>query len=210
MWTKLICWLYGWISLFAMRYIYGPWSRFWRNWFETRYTEMPVQAKPWTIQDILSFFRKCTWTKDKWYGGFDVISKPEKLWETHHGDCDEFAVFASEVLPRKRSFILSVVWYRPKAKKKFGGHNICLYPKLKTFYDEDSKTEKSTMEWWHIGNWGNHGPYQSIYETIDSIPPKDAIGCAWSLRVPRARNKKEKDLEFKFGGRFKHLKKETK
>ena len=189
MWRKLIVWLFGHLSLFAMRFIYGPWSRFYRWAFERKYNELPKDF-PWTTKKIMDFFRKCTWTKDKWYMGWDVMSKPQRLFMTKRGDCDEFATFASEALSGDTKWVLSVTWYHPGGKKKFAGHNVCIY--------------LHRWRWWHMSNWGKIGPYKYMYDLIDSIPPEGAIGCAWSLRPARARKPGEKDLKFVFGGRFKH------
>jgi hypothetical protein len=206
MWKKLIVWLFGCISIFAMRYIYGPWSRFYRRVFEKKYTAMPA-GLPWNSKKVMDFFRKCTWTKDKWYMGWDVMSKPERLFETHRGDCDEFATFAADTMSGGKRWILSVTWYNPtKGQKTFAGHNVCIYPRIKMVHDEKLGRKRPIMRWWHISNWGKIGPFKTIYETVDSIPPEGAIGCAWSLRLARGR-KGYKDLQFRFGGRFKHQKK---
>jgi len=202
MWKRFVTWLYTRASLVGMRYIYGPWSRFYRWAFERKYKKMPTDL-PWNTDKLLEFFKECTWTKDKWYMGWDVMSKPQRFYETKHGDCDEFATFAATAMSGLVKWVLSVTWWVPGARKKFHGHNVCLYPVMST--TKDGKTE---ITWWHISNWGRIGPYDTIYKVIESIPKRfynKAIPCAWSLRPAKARNSKEKDLQFIFGGTFKHL-----
>ena len=165
---KILLWLYRWACYLASRFLYGPWSKLYRWFFERKYKKLPEDT-PWTSLQVLDFFRECTWTKDKWYMLFDMISKPEKFYETKEGDCDEFACFAGAVMEEPR-YILSVNWYDPrKGMKTFGGHNVLIYFKV-------------ASGWRHISNWGIHGPYKKFYNMIYKIPPKNTIPCAYAVR----------------------------
>ena len=138
MWQKILVVLWKGISYVAARFLYGPFSRLCRWLFESKYKTLPTDM-PWVASKVLDFFKKCQWVADAAGGVIDIISKPERFFETKKGDCDEFAAFASKVLSY-RSFILSVTWLNPKNKwfKKFKGHNVCVY-----FYQN---------KWWHISN----------------------------------------------------------
>ena len=168
MWQKILVALWKGISYTAARFIYGPFSRLCRWLFERKYKTPPTDI-PWTTTKVLGFFEECTWKSDKLGGLIDIISKPERFFERKTGDCDEYAVFASRVLPYV-SFILSVTWFNPKASwfKKYSGHNVCVY-----FYEN---------KWWHISNWGKFGPFDRPRDVWNSIPPKDSIPCAYSVR----------------------------
>ncbi len=168
MWHKILAVLWKGISYVAARFIYGPFSRLWRWLFERKYKTLPIDT-PWVTSQILRFFSDCTWVADAWGGVLDIISKPEKFFETKEGDCDEFAAFASKVLSWESS-ILSVTWLDTQAKwfKKFKGHNVCLY------YYKD--------KYWHISNWGKFGPFKSPSDAWNSVPPNKTIPCAYSLR----------------------------
>jgi hypothetical protein len=168
MWQKFLAGLWKGISYTAARFVYGPISRLYRWLFESKFTTLPTDT-PWTIDKLLSFFVDCIWVADAMGGVIDVISKPEKFYLTRMGDCDEYAAFASEVLPWEGG-ILSVTWLDPKAKwfKKFKGHNVCVY--------------FSDRKWWHVSNWGHFGPFKRPRDVWNSIPPEGTIPCAYSIR----------------------------
>lgn len=168
MWQRFLIWTYGWLAKFASKFLYRSVSRLWRWLFEKKYKQMPIGI-PWTIDQILIFFKECKWVQDPWGGTIDVISKPEKFYQTKQGDCDEYAAFACTVL-LWRSIFLSVQWFDPKKKGfgKFQGHNVCVY-----FYGR---------KWWHIGNWGKRGPYETLLGLIKDVSPEGTILCNYSLR----------------------------
>jgi hypothetical protein len=168
MWQKILVLLVKGLSYITTRFLYGPFSRLCRWLFERKYKSLPMDV-PWTTDKVLGFFKKCTWKEDKLSGFLDIISKPERFFETKTGDCDEYAAFASKVLPFPSS-ILSVIWFNPKAsgRRKFAGHNVCVY-----FYQN---------KWWHISNWGKFGPFDRPRDVWNSISPKDSIPCVYSVR----------------------------
>jgi len=168
MWQKTLIMLWKGISYLAARFIYGPFSRLYRWLFERKYKTLPIDT-PWVTSQVLKFFKECTWKADACGGVIDVISKPERFYETKTGDCDEYAAFAHRVLSWS-SAILSVTWFDPKAKlfKKFTGHNVCVY--------------HYKGKWYHISNWGKFGPFDRPRDVWNSIPPKDTIPCAYGLR----------------------------
>jgi hypothetical protein len=169
MFTKLLIKLYTAIAFVGARCLYSPVSKVYRFLFERKYTKMPISL-PWSPERVLQFFQGCTWKSDAAGGLIDVISKPEKFYETKTGDCDEYAIFACETLDRINC-MLSVVWFDPKAKgmKKFQGHNVCMY------MDVDGL-------WHHIGNWGVSKGYEEHMDLIKDIVPAGCIPCVYSLR----------------------------
>jgi hypothetical protein len=181
MWQKILVLLWKGLSYMAARFLYGSFSRLYRWIFERKYMNLP-QNTPWTSKQILEFFKDCTWKADACGGVIDVISKPEKFYETKIGDCDEFAAFASKTI-FWRSFILSVTWFDPKAKwfGKFKGHNVCIYCYKR--------------KWYHIGSWGKFGPFDRPRDVWNSIAPEETISCSYSIR----RN----NLKWLAGGIFK-------
>jgi hypothetical protein len=168
MWQAILIISWKWLSYVAARLIYGPISRAYRFIFEHKYKTMPIDI-PWLTKRVLIFFKECTWKQDACGGVLDVISKPERFYETKTGDCDEYAAFASKVLPW-HSFILSVTWFDPEAKwfKKFKGHNVCIY-----FYKRN---------WWYISNGGLFGPFKRPRDAWNSIAPEGTIPCSYSIR----------------------------
>jgi hypothetical protein len=174
-------WLITKFAMFAAKYIYRPLSLLYRKLFEQKYKTLP-QTLPWTEEQVLNFFKLCIWTEDPAYGMLDVISKPEKLYETRKGDCDEFAVFAGAVMKVKHKFMVSVIWYDPDSDKftKIRGHNILVYWK--------------DGAWYHISNWGKFGPFKTIFKQdkgnpnnkplIYSLPDSNSIPLVCSLRSP--------------------------
>jgi len=146
------------------RFIYGSWSRAYRFIFESRYKNLP-NSRPWTTIELLSFYKSCTWTSDAIYGILDIMSKPEKFYKTHKGDCDEYAVFAANVLnPNSMVGVLSVQWYDSCLR----GHHVCVIKRNGLFY--------------HIGNWGLWGAYANLDKLAASIVPEYGKILSWSLR----------------------------
>jgi len=168
MWQKILVLLWKGISYTAARFIYGPFSRLCRWLFERKYKTLPTDT-PWVTYQVLNFFESCTWKEDACGGVIDIISKPERFYETKTGDCDEYAAFASKVL-LWNSCIVSVTWFDPKARwfKKFAGHNVCVYHCKK--------------KWWHVSNWGKFGPFSRPRDVWNSISPEGTIPCAYSVR----------------------------
>jgi len=167
----MLAWTYKWFCYISGRFLYGPWSRFYRWAFERKYKLMPTDL-PWDTDQILEFFEKCTWTKDKFYMLWDTISKPERFYKTKKGDCDEYAAFACAVM-NKTNFILSVNWYDPrKDHKTFNGHNVCVYYTVR-------------KGWQDISNWGASLTfYKNLTDLALSIIPEGCTPSCWISRIP--------------------------
>lgn len=170
MWQKILVAFWKCISWFMARVVYGLWSRMCRKLFERKYKKLP-QDLPWTTAQVQKFFSQCTWKQDALGGVCDIISKPERFYETKTGDCDEYAIFACRVLPWE-SMILSVTYIDPKRKwfRKFRGHNVCLY----SYKDK----------WYHLSNWGKSGPFDRPKDAWYDVVPDGCIPCAYSMRSP--------------------------
>lgn len=186
----------SWVALFAMRFLYGWWSRLYREYFEKQYISMPNDL-PWTTSELLEFYKTCSWVPDTWRMAGDAVSKPEKFYTTRKGDCDEYAAFAADVLLYKAKWILSVVWWDSKPDAKtIKGHNVLIYI--------------DSWRWWHIGNWGQQGPFKTFREALISIPGEGTYPIAWSMRLARGDDENPKDLSYLCGGRFRYLRNKEK
>ena len=125
-----------------------------------------------SAKELNNFFRGCKWTPDPWGQLLDYISKPEKFYITKKGDCDDWACFAANVICYP-AFILTVNWYNPGGEKfidRFAGHNVCLF-----FVG---------LRWWHAGNWGIRGPFESLKMVIKDIIPDGSIPVLAAVRTP--------------------------
>ncbi len=94
------------------------------------------------IEEIEPFVRGFVWRPDSWIDLGDAICSPEMVWyrwlnQIDHkvGDCDDFAVFTSNVIQKsieenvwqsniEDPDILSTYWYEPG--RGWGGHAVCL------------------------------------------------------------------------------------
>jgi len=166
--SKILAFLWACVSYVAARFIYGPLSRLYRFFFEKKYNKLPKNL-PWSVTQVMEFYKQCNLKSDALGGVLDIISKPERFYEEKTGDCDEFAIFGCRVI-RHASYMASITWFDPKKPwfRKFNGHNVCIYPHV--------------GGWYHIGNWGKFGPFNSLKDVCKSIPPKHAILGAYSIR----------------------------
>ena len=167
---KILFKLLGSVMFFFNRFVYKPWSKFWRLILDRKYTEMPEDL-PWTQKQLRSFLEMCVWTEDPVGGSLDYFIKPERFYMTERGDCDDFSAFSANVLDSEYfSNILTIQWWVPGKGKHFHGHNVCVFLRGAKLY--------------HIGNWGTHGPYSSLREIVDSIADtkRGNIVLSWGLR----------------------------
>lgn len=113
-----------------------------------------------------------------------VLNEVRSLREQPEGanDCDEFAIWAANVLDEKyRPRILTVTWVRAlkndkgKYRLRIGGHNVCIV--------KIDKPEGG-VEYRHLGNWGLSHAYDSSYEVVADIARR-ALGrnevVRWAL-----------------------------
>ena len=132
--------------------LYYLWSRLFRFLFERKYKNTELTKFNY-LQELEKALSEMIWTQDLIGGIVDVISSPQKveyIWKNKDkkvGDCDDFAIYASNRLEemkfRKVSkfkpYLMTINWL--DKDNKFHGHNICLF------------FNPATKKWGHIGNW---------------------------------------------------------
>lgn len=144
--------------------IYMWWSKRYRNLYHSKFkTPLPGINN---VDTVLSKLALLKWTRDGFRELWDAVGSPH--WVQYcinhiisgHGqpkgalDCDEFAVYASAILPPSYDpIVLSVGWYGNKGWK---GHNVCLY-----------RLDDGT--YYYIGNWGNLGPFENPAAVVKDI-----------------------------------------
>lgn len=132
---------------------------------ERQYPSLPEESC-WLPTHVLGFFKDCKWSSDPWNGVYDYVSRPEKFFLTKSGDCDDYALFACTMLIRPSNF-LTVSWMEENGT--LNGHAVCVY-------------QDSENKWWHLGNWGLRGPFNSLVDVCKSIQPPKATCLLCTLR----------------------------
>lgn len=145
--------------------IYLWWSKRYRRIYQAGYTLLPGTN---TLDAVVAKIKLLKWTKDGARELWDAVGSPKWVQycvdqiKAGHGqpegslDCDEFAVYASALLPTGYDpIVLNVVW----ADKGMLGHHVCMY-RL-----DDGK-------YYHLGNWGNMGPFESPSAVVLDVVKK--------------------------------------
>jgi hypothetical protein len=161
--------------------IYTTWSKVYRWLRHRKYrkhvSRIPIQnaAKAQASMDLI------TWRADTWRALWDAIGCPyrfayfvreairagatasQKFDPESDCDCDDFTAFGVETV--LGSVFLQVA---RQEGRSFWGHFVCLFRAIPQAVGS-MQGEPGIAYWWHIGNWGLHGPYTSVREAIGSV-----------------------------------------
>jgi hypothetical protein len=140
-----------------------------------------ILAKDLSPDVIRKQIIKLTWQKDTYKELWDAVGSPRwvqfALNEIEAGrkqpkgalDCDEFSVWSSAVMIKTLFPSVLNVFYIDN-KGKYRGHHVSLFDMLCKYY--------------HIGNWGQFGPYESLAALINGIIPNGGKLVGWAQFDP--------------------------
>jgi len=142
-----------------------------RSWFESSEVSKLKPDDYSTIDLVLNAAMSVKWIKDGPRQLFDAIGSPERFQyllnsskDAESGnDCDEFAVWCHVIMNRVMELghlsfkvapiVLTVTWTEGC---KIQGHNVCVY-------------QREDGEWYHIGNWGLRGSFNSFSSSVEDV-----------------------------------------
>lgn len=190
MWNKFVGILWW---TFANTRIYFIWSRIYRFLFQSQWKHVRLWRGK-TLREVDCAFKNLAWVPDGWKEFGDVIGSPQFVQHCINErligksqpdgalDCDDFSVWAANVLDRYyHPMMFSVIWANRERmvgfwKKltnpftRFKGHAMCLT------YDE------LTGMYTHISNWGISKSYPTIKQHIEDIlETKNADLVGWMM-----------------------------
>jgi len=156
------------------------WSRVYRALFQRKYRQTLFLDCHLTAVDACKKMRLLAWTRDGGRELWDSVGDPG--WVQHvinrveNGcgqpvgalDCDDFSVWASNVLSDKYD---SVIWvFSWMNDGELSGHAMCW-------------CSGSEGKYFHIGNWGMSREYSSLREACEHILSRysNASPIGWSL-----------------------------
>lgn len=176
--------------------IYTTWSRIHRLLFDRAAigTVLPTVT---CLDEISPYLRAMVWRPDSWIDLGDAICSPEMVWyrslnavDHKVGDCDEFAIFISNVIARSITAgtwqeavdtpsFLTVTWIG--ADGVGAGHNVGLFRRLHTIAGH-------LYEDWGYMDYGAPiwcGHKQDVVDAIRKRYAGDgAIKIVWSVHTP--------------------------
>ena len=167
----MLWWIVLWSKTY--RFFWQPKRKYVKSPLETNHS--PVTA--WNKIRVLEY------RKDDWKVLRDVFNRPEHVQMSINCkksfgvqldgqmDCDDYAVWCANVLARKWHPMILCVIYKYK-DGDLSGHAVCL------------AQNHQTGKYFHVGNWGVWGPYDSFNQAISSILSKRSILIGWSLFSP--------------------------
>lgn len=131
---KLLIKILGNLWLFAPRYY---WSRFKRFFFERKYKKYAPLPKVKNIPEIRSVLSQIRYKADNMWNLFDCISYPETTYALNRDDCDGYATIAIHLL---KSIGIKGYYYTyiPSDWKK--AHTVCLFKHEGNIFRFDNKT----------------------------------------------------------------------
>ncbi len=146
-----------------------PWSRFRRNFFESRYsgTVLPLAT---SLQEIKGHIGELEWTRDGLLHLFDAVSRPERVWTTKKDDCDGFAVLAAALLKKWNKDtepVLLTVMVWPMGRS----HTVCVF---KNEAGELSYFDNYTLR---------GGQFHSYAEVAEEVQHNNELIC-WDVADP--------------------------
>lgn len=145
------------------------WSKIYRFFGQPkrRYKNV-VLDKGHTPQSASEVVNMLTYHPDDWTVLNDAISRPEHVqmsidckreWGFQiegPQDCDDYAIWCAHTIsPEHNPQIITISMQKPNGE--LSGHAMCLA--------QDSTTKK----YYHVGNWGCWGPYDTVKETLESV-----------------------------------------
>jgi hypothetical protein len=177
-------WFLRLLYLLAFRLqVYLLWSGVYRTLYHDRYLGITLQ-KDLIPSKVAEHQTRLHWIADGARELWDAVGSPHWVQKCVNAttlsrqqpsgslDCDEFASWAAAVLKAEYSpCVLNVCW---RDKWFVKGHHVCLYILNEKYF--------------HTGNWGNVGPYDSLHELVLGIlaqvkkTPADLVG--WSTFSP--------------------------
>ena len=172
--------------------LYRAWSWIYRRTWGKKYRHVDVELVD-SLDDIRAKCRALTWNRDDFRELWDAVAWPGRgeafFQKVASGgvqpggafDCDDFATWAAAMAnpQRFRAAVLNVVWLKDG---KVTGHNVALVEPLAPVFAD-------VRELYHLGNWGNLGPFCDLSDAVASIAgdPRVVVGWAifdpWDLRV---------------------------
>ena len=169
---KIKTWKFLAKALWGLR-LYPLWTRSWRRVLDSRYKHYRDQIPHYNTaeeahRDLLGVL---DYKPDPLGGQFDVMREPgwvefNRRLAIKHGimaqsylDCDEFATWIAEALPRYNPKLMSVAFMK---NDKPTGHLVALW-------DVMTDLPTATRAYYHGGNWGVRGPFPSLKAAIESI-----------------------------------------
>lgn len=145
------------------------WSRIYRFFAQPKgkYNKTPLNENlsPFEAWQII---KKIEWREDDWRVLNNVIHRPEYVQSVINTkrvfgyqpdgsmDCDDFAVWCANVIDDKYSPCILMVSYQ-KPDGTLSGHAVCLVQDM------------NTKEYYHVGNWGIHGAFQTLGDAVRHI-----------------------------------------
>lgn len=170
---------------------YKFWSKIYRFFRQRKYKSVPLERIK-SYQYLDSRFDQLTYSADSWKELWDVCSSPnwvqyclneidsENPQPKGPMDCDEFAIWAANVLQGKKknctiSTQLLSVAYKTKTGK-ISGHMVCL---VECFYPDTGD-----ILYDHVGNWGVYEDYEDIESIVSEICSEHTL-IGYSLMDPQ-------------------------
>lgn len=175
---------------------YANWSRLHRFLFDrvARDQQLPTFATP---EEIVPYLNGMVWRPDSWIDAGDAICSPQMVWYRYinhldHkiGDCDEFAIFLSNVIaksidekkwtaPIDSPALLTVTWIQPDGVGS--GHNVCLLRRT-------HRIGLKLYEEWGYMDYGKPlwaGTKERVVSAIrHRYVGQGVIGLCWAVHTP--------------------------
>lgn len=147
--------------------LYFAWSKIYRWLYHRKFRkeEIPVV---FSVEELSQRAKTLTWHQDTFKEMLDAIGDPHYVQWVYRQtvetgtqppgalDCDEFAVWTASMASPVTllAAVLNVSWVDGLIPK---GHNVALIQ------------NKTTGKFYHTGNWGKHGPFDSFQATVFDI-----------------------------------------
>lgn len=184
---KIIYSFFAGLMLFAMRSgLYRWWSLAYRWLYQHRFLSVKLNTnlEPEEAQKKMNTL---IWRRDGAKEVWDSMGSPN--WVQHcinevaagrnqpagALDCDDYASWACHAIdPVYEPMIFSISWHpiihRSETTKYVTGHAVCIF--------------KRDGQYWHCGNWGTFGPWQSLHDVgshISGARKRTGMPISWAI-----------------------------